>query len=922
MKKLLLSIFAMLFCAFYLNAQELPQLTPPSPTAYQLTKYGDVNVNESSGAANFNIPLLTITSGDLSIPVSLSHTTSGVKVNQIASWVGMGWDLNAGGVITRSVKGLADDLNQRAFTTLSNVSNLKANNLVPGFLNLGIDILEGSDYQPDIYTFNIGGFSGSFYIDQNSTPQFLKKENEVKIEKTTNGFILTAPNGTVYHFDGTGEFSRSESLSSGSSGHQNPSQLYQTSWLLTKISNFKGDEIYIKYDHTASYLYTTGFDQTIRASSVINSGGPGATLTTTSYKSYVQSKKVSEIYTNRNNSKIIFNATKSRSDLPSEYKLNSVELKDGNSLIKKYNLYYTFINSNKSYFGADNMSWLDIPEHFKRMFLSSVKETDSNGNETNGKTHSFEYDSAADLPPRMSFSQDLLGYYNGKQNNGYTPVSAGSTLGGYSLSGISRGDRSTDYNSAKKGVLTKITYPTKGYTIIEYEQGPSAVRVKKVKSLPKLGGVEKVMRYYYSAKENLNNSTYSSIFTFQFVENQEGENEDTYIMNSSSINHFYVTLPQSFMYSKVTVSIGDNFEGGGIEKQFHINSIPTNNVVWENPILNSSATTNMAGLHNGRLLKETHFEKPDGTTINLVSEKEYFYKDVDTYIDAFSARRRYLKTNVNMGSIQYLDGVDIESYKLYSRWSSIDSIATKNYFGNDLLLTTQKYIYGSSLAGLPTEIKTTNSKGETLKTENIYPSVGSTQRIQNRFDVVETKQYKNATLLSHQKTVYKNWGNNVVLPEYIKTAKGSQSLEDRIIFHSYDDKGNVKEASKKDGSHVVYLWGYNQTKPIAKIENITYSQIQSSVTNLQNLSNDDDDRTYGNAGKEGALRTALEALRNSLPSDAVMTYYTYDPLVGVTSTTDPRGRTTYYHYDAFGRLQYVRDHDNKILTNNQYNYKN
>ena len=66
------------------------------------------------------------------------------------------------------------------------------------------------------------------------------------------------------------------------------------------------------------------------------------------------------------------------------------------------------------------------------------------------------------------------------------------------------------------------------------------------------------------------------------------------------------------------------------------------------------------------------------------------------------------------------------------------------------------------------------------------------------------------------------------------------------------------------------------------------------------------------------MRTDLLA---SLPN-AVVTYYTYDPLIGVTSVTDPRGQRIYYEYDNLNRLEFVRDNQGKILSKNEYNYKN
>jgi hypothetical protein len=58
------------------------------------------------------------------------------------------------------------------------------------------------------------------------------------------------------------------------------------------------------------------------------------------------------------------------------------------------------------------------------------------------------------------------------------------------------------------------------------------------------------------------------------------------------------------------------------------------------------------------------------------------------------------------------------------------------------------------------------------------------------------------------------------------------------------------------------------------------------------------------------------------PSDAQMTTYTYDPLVGMTSMTDEKGLTTYYEYDAFQRLMNIKDKDGNIVKHMDYHYQN
>ncbi len=49
-----------------------------------------------------------------------------------------------------------------------------------------------------------------------------------------------------------------------------------------------------------------------------------------------------------------------------------------------------------------------------------------------------------------------------------------------------------------------------------------------------------------------------------------------------------------------------------------------------------------------------------------------------------------------------------------------------------------------------------------------------------------------------------------------------------------------------------------------------------------------------------------------------MTTYTHLPGIGMTSQTDPNGNTTYYEYDALGRLSAIRDNERRLLRTYQY----
>ncbi|MEL6132724.1 MAG: RHS repeat domain-containing protein, partial [Bacteroidota bacterium] len=80
-----------------------------------------------------------------------------------------------------------------------------------------------------------------------------------------------------------------------------------------------------------------------------------------------------------------------------------------------------------------------------------------------------------------------------------------------------------------------------------------------------------------------------------------------------------------------------------------------------------------------------------------------------------------------------------------------------------------------------------------------------------------------------------------------------------------------------------------------------------------------------NAGGVLEISSALNAFIDELrlyPVGAQMTTYCYDKALRLHTQTDINNRSTYYHYDAFGRLEYVQDQEGNYVQGYQYNYKN
>ena len=220
-----------------------------SPAAAGATKYGDYGVSYALGLVDVNIPLYEIKSHSLTLPISLSYDSGGVRVDDVSGPVGLNWTLEAGGVITRTVLG-RDDTDTYGWNYRPSgdpISTSFADTLYLSNLAFGT-----VDNSADMYSYNFCGHRGSFYLDQSTV--YPTGATDLIIERTSYGFTITDTDGTKYNFTLQETSDRYTAITSpilgdGSSPQNFPQTTAPiTAWYLTSIVAMDGtDEIDLSY---------------------------------------------------------------------------------------------------------------------------------------------------------------------------------------------------------------------------------------------------------------------------------------------------------------------------------------------------------------------------------------------------------------------------------------------------------------------------------------------------------------------------------------------------------------------------------------------------------------------------------------------------------------------------------------------------
>ena len=492
---------------------------------------GEIPVDIYTGVPNISIPIYTVKSGDVELPVTLDYHATAIQVDQEATWVGLNWLMNAGGVITTQVAPAsaasvpkenwrhiyedllspslpsypAGDLGQYYRIAGSHETSIGGfgYNRFPCVCEISTDIssemygklLYEHDGEAPVYFANFMGHSVKF-IWNRLLEKFVivDKDQPFKISGSSSpvsGLTLTDGNGVKY------EFFEIETVSPQST--QNPSiddyMQRNVTFYLTKVISPTGRTITLTYKRYGKIIPLQHVSET---AFIDYPGKVNANIERNlSDFMYINNPYLYEITSD--DAIVRFNLG-TRTDLKGDgRKLDdiSIYVKSTSKLIKRFKFAYSYYTGNGvggnrlyDYYQSKANGVANYNNNYNsnvintRLRLETLQEEsiDDNNLSKTLPAYQFVYTSSS-LPAKTSSARDYWGNYNGKENSyadatfPHTLLVASSRTGEDIINGYvgpqfpagSYADRRFNPGTVSDGLLSSIKYPTGGTTSFTYE---------------------------------------------------------------------------------------------------------------------------------------------------------------------------------------------------------------------------------------------------------------------------------------------------------------------------------------------------------------------------------------------------------------------------------------------------------------------
>lgn len=920
---------------------------PPLPESAVFRQFAGYTPSLSTGTVNIPIPLYDIEVKNFTLPISLQYYTTGIKVSDPATPLGYGWILNPGLRITRTVRGRPDggvfenkiynpgstgiDENEYTFYYGRNAhivepqSRSAADKAISAFL---------IDPEYDIFTVHLPDENATFIYQKNKMEKIVSSNPLIKIKPVTEsiglliGFEVTDGKGIVYHFGCKKGEAYSNQPYLEQSRHV-PNGTF-TGWGLREISlpdsEHKIRINWIKANTRAFISYPTDY-----CAWYIDNKSPAYDI---------EAGWVPEVYKNTNftESESVEAIRMQEIVFPAGRVNFTYEDYKNNSVLTKVSV------TNHS---GKNRKIVDF-EYQKEgntLLLNSLKFSDEG-------EYRFTYNSNRFL---NFLGQDYWGYYNGQSNSELTPnFMVGMELVHSSHTEIHKkligtAVREPYEAAAKANILERIDYPTGGYTVFEYElhqfeeKKPTLATNKEALNKGRGLRISKI-----TTKDNLTGTTEEKVYTYRKAVVDCDNTLDSFF-KSYCITYTppggYTTVGRkvevsaySFLaglfscnapvfYTEVeevatTVDKGNSripaYKTKYEFKQYHTDGIS----FAPRPHIGNRSVFDG---NNHVLTQKTIYRKQqlDYLPVEVTSYKyTALYQDLqETYIDFNLINSEYYGPHFNTpDDINRLRGNNVPAmpYFIQNTWLKLarfipESETKTVYTENGEITSNTTYTPNYSFPTLIAQKEYDSSNGDTIREEYKYMTLNGLYGSKKGYSypISETRIVNGQTM--SKKALY---NTNRFHPSCVLLEKNS-SQASRTEYESYDVFGNPLSVTT-NGIRTNYLWSYNGMYLIAEIRNADKADIQAAIQSAFSVPTADDLSRL-----DMPTQIQLKNFREHLVlKNALITTYTYIPLIGIESFTNTQGYITTYEYDKENRLYRIKDQEGNIVQEYIYNYGN
>ena len=342
----------------------------------------------------------------------------------------------------------------------------------------------------------------------------------------------------------------------------------------------------------------------------------------------------------------------------------------------------------------------------------------------------------------------------------------------------------------------------------------------------------------------------------------------------------------------------------------------------------------------GRVVKKTVYEYTPEESQRLYGYLIQSYDDSQGEYPNFRAYRYLISQTTHSATYSRLNKQTVTEYKWDNGNTPTDSLVevqTWSYTGNRLLTETHRI-----------------GTGKTMKTEYVYPdrisleymtmSSPEAECVKKMINTnyinrpIQIAQYQDEKCIGGTYYKYRNLGrvsNQIVLDSVFQLQLKNEITALPVPF--VDRQGKLVRHANFEWERCYPSYGTGlkpqgiryRNKPSVAFywKGGHYLMLKAEGCDYQDLYRPDNTELQTQLstflsckGASNELYDFNQYIRSALPAGTQVTTYTYRPLVGLTSETDPSGKSLYYDYDRYNRLSVTRDSGNLILEEKTYHY--